>query len=409
MSHTSAGIIMPLHPPHFRAGLTFVRSYCALASHFQHVTIAFVLSSPVDKRDWLAQLHPALRCCRPLLQHIVSVDWEEMMRKQHGRAETLEQTCGLNKYGIQAVKKMYALRHFHFERALVLDAESRLIKPLNVSQFLGAASGFWAAPSFWYTTIPQTTDAAVLLVAAIALTGRLDMSWAEMSADGEIGSSVFDVLGLVRRQYVQDVQHWMYSNTWVEALSQRLEQIWGSVAAAVCGPHRPGGEFAARIRLPAPTTAQSSWVHDAIQRWRMFETVLSFSFAINSSHIHSSSTYNTNDVLQASGLGVLRSRPRETSSTGELLLRHYTDELQARTLAFLDNPTRPIWTFRDPSWMWPNASRAERSDAMRRLVCQSDFVPFAVCAPLAQPFYCTVSKQVVLGVPQPACPGEARG
>ena len=49
--------------------------------------------------------------------------------------------------------------HFGFRRALVLDAESRIIKPLNLRMLLGDSkhkvgglSGFWAAPSYWYST-----------------------------------------------------------------------------------------------------------------------------------------------------------------------------------------------------------------------------------------------------------------
>jgi len=453
----AAGIIMPLYPPHYHSGVAFVRSICALAHDMDAVTLAFVLSSQADEVAWTSKLRLALAqpCCRWLRLRVQSVHWEQIQRKRdgHALARPIAEACGTNKYGIQAAKKIYALLYFGFRRTLVLDAEARLLKPLSMAVFFDDSNGFWAAPSYWYTTNPHTSDMAVVLTAAVALTGRLDASWGEHLASGTTsgndginsgrggsgdtgGSSsssanVFEALGLPPFAYFQDVQHWFYDVEWLEPLAARLEILWGSVAAAVCGPTRPGSAFAKRFGLTLEGEAvdvggakgiakgsaagdaagnssdsRGAWVREALRQWRMYEIVPSLAFAFNRSRAGSlgrggAAFHNTDEILRASGLGSLSSRPHETFSSGELLLRHYTPELEAPTLALLDAPSRPVWTWRDPSWIWAAQSRPNRSTAMRRLVCRSDRVPFSVCAPLAEPFYCTATREVRMG--QPRC------
>ena len=70
-------------------------------------------------------------------------------------------------------------------------------------------------------------------------------------------------------------------------------------------------------------------------------------------------------------------------------------------LAFVDDPRRPIWAFRDPYWIWPSSSRVNRSAELRQLVCRSTHLSLAVNAPLGEAFYCTADKLPHVG--QPSC------
>jgi len=301
-----------------------------------------------------------------------------------------------------------------------------------------------------YTTSPRTTDISVLLPAAVALTGRLDASWGAAvgsltnttaTALEESVRSLFDAIGLPPHTYPHDVQHWFYASEWLEPLAQRLELVWGSIAAAVCGPTRAGGTeaFARQLRLSPTWRPQAEADADhglvaavdrqdtlltVLARWHMFETVLSLSFALNQTAAPSiahvarlhldprsgvpmrSQFVNTDEALLASGLGALRSHSHDQYSSGELLLRHYTADLKESALAFLDEPSRPVWTWREPSWVWPAASRPNRSHALRMLICESRHVPLAVCSPLQMPFYCDSGRNVVLAAP--SCESNGR-
>ena len=285
------GIIMPLYPPHFRAGLNFVRSMCSLATDLDNVTVAFVLSSHEDEKLWVSMLGEVLRampCCNGLRWR--ATHWEKMQMHRDGRAGPIVEECASSKFGIQAAKKLYALLYFSFRRALVLDAESKLVKPLSPSRDL--FDGFWKAPSFWYSTRQPQVDLRVVYTTASAMLGFID-PWEDFFNASLRHRAVFHALGTPAYAYFQDVSHWFYDQKLVSMLASQLEQRWGTLSTALCG-------------------------NSNSTPWKMYESQLFFAFAYNSTSRDGRCAvleahpcfYDVDVMLDAAGLTELHSSER---------------------------------------------------------------------------------------------------
>ena len=233
------GILIPLHPPHFRTCLAFVWSYCAQVSDPATVPMAFVLSNATEEAQWRSLLIAALSdltgadgtAACALSWRLTN--WEAiMLARDGGERKTLSQACqphdalrrrrgqypshhygaAANKFRWVALKRVYALLHFGFAHTLALDAEARVLRPTSIRALFDS---FYAHPSFWLTRKPSGSPfsaAHQLQYAALRLTdSRAEPALAAAAVSTIAGSSstswVRDSLGLSGDAFYFDTQH----------------------------------------------------------------------------------------------------------------------------------------------------------------------------------------------------------
>ena len=237
-SHGNDGIIIPLHPPHFGAASRFLWSYCALVVDPGSVQIGYVMSSRADEDEWHGVATGVLRKLKSVsgtdcALNWTSAHWQQMQQRVDGWSAPLPRLCqppksnrgcGEQRYNIQTVKKYYALLFWSFERALVLDAEARVLKRMSARRLFEA---FHAAPSYWfsrhlYQAFMRPLDAISL---GAQLSGKL---WGQVD-------SYRRGMGVPWASYFIDVAHWFYHIEWLRSLVAHLRAVHGgSLVQSLC-------------------------------------------------------------------------------------------------------------------------------------------------------------------------------
>ena len=409
MRERGDGILMPLYTRHFGLALDFVWTYCALVTDAEMVPLAFVLSTNEEENAFRGRLVRLLRR-GPLNGVRCRLRWQtvslEKARKDRdgsgcarrmtrGRSCRLESVCAplvgsvtpwSQRWRLIAIKKLYGMLFFGFDRVLVLDAEARVVKRMSVRWLFNT---FFNAPSYWYTVKPGIQDAALAssMLPLLGLT-RPPESWKQDP------KAMAHATGVPPNAFFLDVQHWFFERRWLEALAERLEAQRGSVARAVCDP------------------PSSVW-----------EVLLAYGFLYNYSAVQQGGIprpfFETTATLRDAQLSAYADRLlayHPAGGIGEMLLaplgREPGDRAHlTRLLDVVDNPRRPILVYREtnvaerPRLAGPRRIERDRPSVIRaiemqhELVCKSRHLLLSVCQQPWRPFFCGRDARVVPEMP----------
>ena len=381
----AVGIVMPLYVSHFHHARNFVWTYCALVEDALPVPIGFVMSNEGELSIWRTQLKLTLDTWHNASGSRCRLDsrlvhWEQVQRARDSDSHALLGCRSHSKYDYQTVKKLYGLLFFRFGRALVLDAEARILKRMSMRALFAAS---YRSPSHWFSMPFVNTKATSLTIAYVKeRNALLAMDAARLVGHRNADSprAAYDALGVPYGANFLDVQHWFYDWPWLSALAAKLESANGNISSGVCEP--PG----------------------------TYEATLTFSFLYR--HGKNSSCYpfyNTEEVLVQAGLASLLSRGR--MGTGDALFHRYTGGLQMRErmLSVVDHPRRPVFFYRE--WAGLDNSPAEREAVLtpvRALVCRSEHLFLSVCGAPGVPYHC-VDRKVRIGMPGMPPSGQLTG
>ena len=232
---------MSLYAGHFHHAQNFLLTLFAMGANETGrppVPIGFVLSNLGEEMEWRSRLQATRRHYSAATGAHCTVNcetthWEVVQAERDGDSSTsrLRAWCSKSKYNIQSAKKIYALLYFGFGRALVLDAEARLVKPVSLHRLFDlslTAPSFWWAPGAPHRHSP--TMATMLRKALLLLRGR-DVYYSTKVA------GIFESLALPANSSFLSVQHWFYDYEWVLALARRIESLHGTLTRGICeGP-----------------------------------------------------------------------------------------------------------------------------------------------------------------------------
>ena len=358
------GIVMPLYASHFHHARNFVWTHCALVEDARPVPIGFVLSSEGELASWNRLLLSTLETWRNASGGTCQLDWrlahwQQIQRARDGGSFPLYRGCrSHSKYDYQTAKKLYGLLFFRFGRALVLDAEVRVLKRMSMRALFAES---FRSPSYWYSVRSARREQNGLL--AMDAANLLGHEAADTRA-------AYQALGVPEGASFLDVQHWWYDWPWLRRLAAKIESAHGNITAGVCQP--PG----------------------------TYDATLAFAFLF--SHGKNSSCYpfyKTETILEQADLGSLVSQGRLGS--GEALFQRYQGGSQTseRVLGVVDQPSRPILLYRE--WAGLSNEAADREvqlPAVRALVCRSTHLFLSVCGAPHAPYHCA-HRTVRMGMP----------
>ena len=402
---------MALYDGHFSHARLWLHTLCSLATNPSEVPMAFVLSTEHEEGAWQTQMR-----AQPCRVRWATTTWwaatvardglsNAYFNRHYRYASNL--SAMTYKWRAIAVKKLYGLLFFRFERTLVLDAEARVVKPFSPLQLF---HDFFQKPSFWYS-LKSLSDAKsrssayhALMPTTVVLSGMIEpaVAWGNLK-DGYSSNSTATlaaVAGVPAGAVFLDVQHWFMEFDWLVALIQRLELLYGSLTEAIFRPRFNAWEVPLlyvhlyQMRYRGPT-------HSRRHRFYATDTELQTAglegYAQRLQHI---TPGGVGEVL-LHGIGAIdEPNPKHSSARNALRRRLGADE-RTRLQALVDHPEHPIFVFREVPGK-PGSSRLNsmwRARVRREFICACKHLFLSVCQQPSEAYYCSLNGSVHLGLP----------
>ena len=163
-------------------------------------------------------------------------------------------------------------------------------------------------------------------------------------------------------------------------LAKHLENLYGSLARAVCRPRFTAWEVPLAYAFLYNLTMHSAQLRE---RYPFFETV---------------------SVLERAGLKDYATRVmhQTTGGVGEKLLHAYdgnNPQLRAALLNVTDDHNRPLFVYRELPPSGGNSGIRRRMKAQHALVCASKYLFMSVCQEPEEAFFCQSNGTFQRGLP----------